>query len=84
MWKYYKAVCCSLKITIKSNLQITDFLDATFKLKSGKFYPVRKSNSDPLYISPYTNHLKNIKQLLIRLASESQKYLVMMNMNMKK
>ena len=46
---------CDLKVTIKTNLQITDFLDATFNLKSGKYYPFRKPNNDPLYINAQKN-----------------------------
>ena len=38
-----------LKITIETNLQITDFLDVTFNLKN-----------DPLYINALSNHPKNI------------------------
>ena len=30
---------CGLKITIETNLVITDFLDVTFNLKNGKYYP---------------------------------------------
>ena len=53
---------CSLKITIETNLQITDFLDVTFNLKSEKYYPFRKPNNDPLYINALSNHPENIKQ----------------------
>ena len=49
-----------LKITIETNLQITDFLDITFNLKNGKYYPFRKPNNHPLYINALSNHAKNI------------------------
>ena len=39
---------CGLKITIDTNLQITDFLDVTFNLKNQKYFPFRKPNNDPL------------------------------------
>ena len=44
-----------LKITIKTNLQITDFLDVTFILKMEKYCPFQKPNSDP-YINALSNH----------------------------
>ena len=49
-----------LKISIDINLQITDFLDVTFNLKNGKYYPFRKPNNGPLYINALSNHPKNI------------------------
>ena len=49
-----------LKITIETNLQIADFLDVTFNLKNGKYYPFRKPNNAPLYINILSNHSKNI------------------------
>ena len=51
---------CGLKITIETNLVITDFLDVTFNLKNGKYYPYRKPNNEPLYIHHLSNHPKNI------------------------
>ena len=54
---------CGLKITIETNLQITDFLDVTFNLRNGRYYPFRKPNNDPLYISALSNHPKNIKEI---------------------
>ena len=53
-----------LKITIETNLQITDFLDVTFNLKNGKYYSFRKPTNDPLYINALSNHPKNIKKFL--------------------
>ena len=54
--KYFKAV----EVIIEKNLQTTDFLDVTFNLKNGKYYPFRKPNNDPLYINAFSNHPKNI------------------------
>ena len=39
-----------LQITIDANLIETDFLDVTFNLNSGKYWPYRKPNNPPLYI----------------------------------
>ena len=39
---------CGLKVTIETNLQITDFIDVTFNLKNEKYCPFRKPNNDPL------------------------------------
>ena len=58
-----KKVCeifqsCALKITIETNLQITDFHDVTFNLKNQKYHPFKKPNNDPLYINALSNHPK--------------------------
>ena len=63
--KIKKKICeifqsCDLKITIEANLQVTDFLDVTFDLRNGKYYPYRKPNNDPLYINALSNHPRNI------------------------
>ena len=47
-------------MTIKTNVQITDFLDITFSLKYEKYYPFRKPSNDPLYINVFSNYQKNI------------------------
>ena len=47
---------CGLKITVKTNLQIMDFLDVTFNLKNEKYYPSRKPNNDPLYTNALPNY----------------------------
>ena len=53
-----------LQITIETNLKCTDFLDVTFDLTTGKYYPFRKPNDTPLYIHAESNHPPNIvKQL---------------------
>ena len=35
---------------------IGDFLDVTFDLPSGKYWPYRKSNNKPLYVNAKSNH----------------------------
>ena len=55
---------CDLKVTIEILLTQTDFLDVTFDLPSGRFWPYRKPNSTPLYIDANSNHPQSIiKQL---------------------
>ena len=49
-----------LGITIDTNLIETDFLDVTFNLTSGKFFPYRKPNNIPLYINVKSNHPPSI------------------------
>ena len=39
-----------LNIAIKTNLHITEYLDVTFNLKTGKYYPYRKQNNRLQYI----------------------------------
>ena len=45
----------SLDITVETNLKITDFLDITLNLSTGKFYPYRKPNDMPLYVDVNSN-----------------------------
>ena len=45
-----------LRITIQTNLRIVNFLDVTFNLSNGKYYPYRKPNDKPLYINRLSNH----------------------------
>ena len=53
-----------LKITIKANKSIINFLDVTLDLHSGKHYPFTKEGNIPLYVHKKSNHppsiLKNI------------------------
>lgn len=46
----------NLSITIETNLLATDFLDVSFDLRSGKYFPYRKPNSKPLYVNAQSNH----------------------------
>ena len=39
-----------LNITTETNLHITEYLDVTFNLKTGKYYPYRKQNNSFQYI----------------------------------
>ena len=45
-----------LHITIQATLRTVNFLDVTFSLCSGKYYPYRKPNDKPLYINRLLNH----------------------------
>ena len=53
-----------LDITTECNLVQTDFLDLNLDLKSGKYWPYRKPNSEPLYIDARSNHPPSIKKHL--------------------
>ena len=48
------------KITIDTNLKVTNFLDVTFDLETGSYKPFRKPGDDPLYINASSNHPPNI------------------------
>ena len=53
-----------LGISVDTNLRITDFLDITLNLDTGKYYPYRKPNNLPLYVHKKSNHPPSIiKQL---------------------
>ena len=59
-----------LKITSDFKLVQADFLDVTLNLKSGKYWPYRKPNNQPLYINKRSNHPPAItKQLPSMLAN---------------
>ena len=45
---------------METNLFETDFIDVTFNLATGKSFPFRKSNNQPLYITVKSNHPPNI------------------------
>ena len=49
-----------LSITIESNLSATDFLDISFDLPTGKYFPYHKPNSTPLYVNVQSNHPQTI------------------------
>ena len=49
-----------LNITVECNLAITDFLDVTFDLKFGTYYPYRKQNNEILYVHKQSNHPPSI------------------------
>ena len=51
----YKA---RLSITTETNLrQLTDFLDVTFNLSRGKYFPCNRPSNTPVYIHAKSNHL---------------------------
>jgi len=50
---------CGLRITIECNIQQANFLDVTFNLSNGKYWPYRKPNDIPLYIHRESNHPPN-------------------------
>ena len=53
-----------LSITIHTNLIETDFLDVSFNLNTGKYFPFKKPNSTLIYIHSKSNHPPSIiKQL---------------------
>ena len=57
----------NLKITIEAGMQQTDFLDVTFNVDNGKYWPYKKSNSQLLYIHTQPNHSPNIKKHLFKM-----------------
>ena len=61
-------------MTIDVNIKVTNFLDVTFNLETGKYQPFRKPGDTPLYLNVRSNHppviLKNLpKAIGKRLAS---------------
>ena len=67
MWLYH--ICKifkkhGLNITVGCKLRITYFLDVTFDLRTGKYYPYRKVSNELLYIHKQLNHPPStIKQI---------------------
>ena len=49
-----------LSITIDTNLIEADFLDASFNLNTGKYFPFKKPNNAPLYIHSKSNYPPSI------------------------
>ena len=57
------------KITIKTNLKITNFLDIILNLEKGTFKPFKKENDTPNYIHTSPNHPPSIiKQIPISIS----------------
>ena len=46
----------NLDITCEANLPITDFLDVTLDLSTGKYSPYRKPDTTPVYVHAKSNH----------------------------
>ena len=63
-----------LSITCESNLIITDFLDITLDLGTGKFSPYRKPGTKPLYVNAKSNHpptvIKEIPRMIEKRLSD--------------
>ena len=63
-----------LRITVEANLKIANFLDVTFNLNTGKYYPYRKPDNNPLYIHRSSNHpphiLKNLPAAISKRLTE--------------
>ena len=49
-----------LKISIKANLKVENYLDITLDLSTGKYYPYRKPDDKPVYIHTHSNHPPSI------------------------
>ena len=49
-----------LKIEIKCNLKIVNYLDVTLNLNDGTYKPYRKPNDETLYVHAKSNHPPNI------------------------
>ena len=47
-----------LRVTVEIQLVQTDFLDINLDLRSGRYWPYRKPNNEPLYINASSNHYK--------------------------
>ena len=45
-----------VKITVQSNLKVVNYLDVALNLTTGKYYPYRKPDNNPLYINANSNH----------------------------
>ena len=41
---------------VLSNLKVVNYLDVTLNLTTGKYYPFRKPDNNPLYINAKSNH----------------------------
>ena len=72
LYKIFKQ--SGLSITAECNLQIADFLDVTFDLRTDKYYPYRKDNNQLLYINKQSNHpptiIKQISSMVSRRISD--------------
>ena len=64
-----------LGIAIETNLVETDFLDVTFNLSTGKYYPYNWPNNAPLYIYAQSNHPPSIVKQLPKIRKNLFAYL---------
>ena len=60
-----------LNLTIKTNLTTIDFLNVTLELFTGKYFPYRKPNDNPLYVNANSNHATNIFEHLPTMVNTS-------------
>ena len=51
-----------LKVIIKANMKQVDFLDVTFNLESGEYWPYNKPGNIPIYVHANSNHPESIKR----------------------
>ena len=49
-----------LKIKVKANLTVTDFLDVKLNLATGEYRPYKKPGSETVYIDSQSNHPPNV------------------------
>ena len=54
---------CGLKITIKEDLKMVNFLEVTFNLHKNTYEPYRKPDNQPVYINVNSNHPPTIREL---------------------
>ena len=59
-----------LSISIETNFFETDFLYVTFNLATGKCFPFRKPNNQPLYINAKSNHPPNTLRDLLNMINK--------------
>ena len=58
-----------MNITAKTDLFITEYLDVTFNLKTGKYRPYRKQNNTLQYIHKQSNHPPSINKQILSMIS---------------
>ena len=70
---------CGLRVTVEILLKQADFLDVTLDLPTGKFWPYRKPNNDPLYINAKSKHHQpSWSTCLLLSAVDSHRYRAML------
>ena len=57
---------CGLKIIIKANLHVLNFLDITLDLRNNTYELYRKQENHPFYVNNSTNHPKAILREFIK------------------
>ena len=63
-----------LKVTVDTSLIQTDFLEVTLNLCTGRYWPYRKPNDQPLYINVQSNHppliIKKLPHMIVKRISD--------------